>query len=543
MLLKRFMILNNIKIENFLSISKAEIDFEDYQGITLITGENKDANPPISNGSGKSSIIEALIFGLFGKTIRKTVDKTVSNQYSKKGCSITLRVNDNILIERSKKPSRLRVYVGGKDISKENASKTQFELDKMLNTSYKSTLASLIFGQHNTVNFIAANPEEKRTLIQKYLGIEKIFKLREGTLKLKGEASSLMKETEVQANVYQKEIDFIENKLKECKKNIHQGKQLLDKPEIIDLLETKTLDEIFDIEQNKESLTTEVTALSQKRHDLSTFLNQNKKTIKFLGVSECENCKWINPSNESKLKELKTENNKITQKMSQFATKIKSMTKKFDSVNIVLSNQDIETLKGLTHFITEETSLLSSKERYEKMFDSSMEEAEGHKRTYEVYKFWEKAFSEKGLIKYIIRNILDFLNQRCNYYLAFLSQGMFHVNLLEDLNVKIFQSSTEKDYNVMSGGEKRRLDLAITLTLNDLASLVNNTQTDVVFFDEAVENLDKEGIKGFISLLYDIAKTKKIFIITHNPYFLSLLDGVPEVVVTKKDGFSTIKGV
>ena len=220
MLLKRFMILNNIKIENFLSISKAEIDFEDYQGITLITGENKDANPPISNGSGKSSIIEALIFGLFGKTIRKTVDKTVSNQYSKKGCSITLRVNDNILIERSKKPSRLRVYVGGKDISKENASKTQFELDKMLNTSYKSTLASLIFGQHNTVNFIAANPEEKRTLIQKYLGIEKIFKLREGTLKLKGEASSLMKETEVQANVYQKEIDFIENKLKECKKNI-----------------------------------------------------------------------------------------------------------------------------------------------------------------------------------------------------------------------------------------------------------------------------------------------------------------------------------
>ena len=82
--------------------------------------------------------------------------------------------------------------------------------------------------------------------------------------------------------------------------------------------------------------------------------------------------------------------------MSQLATKIKTVTKKFDSVNIVLSNQDVDTLKGLTQFITEETSLLSSKERYEEMFDTSMEEAEAHKRTYEIYKFWEKAFSEKG---------------------------------------------------------------------------------------------------------------------------------------------------
>ena len=105
--------INTIKIENFLSIKDISIDFESFDNLVRMVGVNQDTRPHSSNGAGKSSIIEAVVFGLFGKTVRKTTDKSLKNIHTKGKCKVTLVVNDDVVIERTKKPPRLSVVAGG----------------------------------------------------------------------------------------------------------------------------------------------------------------------------------------------------------------------------------------------------------------------------------------------------------------------------------------------------------------------------------------------------------------------------------------------
>jgi len=534
------MILNKIKIRNFLSISEIDLDFSKFEGVTLIKGINNDFSIPTSNGSGKSAIIEAVIWGLFGKTIRKTVEKTLSHFVTAKGCFVELVVNDDIIIRRGKKPSKLEVISDGKNISKESVPKTQEELEKLLDVSYKSTLASLVFGQHNSVNFIASSPEEKRNLIQRYLSVDKIFELRDSTLKLKSGANSSLKEEQTKFNIYKKELDFISEKMKRSKKAIKEGSSLLQNPKILDLIKKKSLEELYDQEAFRENLSSEIADLIRQKETLNKLIIQNKELIDFLTNSKCQNCGFRVEANTKKMEEVKEDLEEIRRKIKKVEISLKKKSKEHDNVTIQLSNCDLDVLRDLSKMESELTSLKDSEKRYKEMYSSSAGKAEVYKKKYELFKFWERAFSEKGLIKYIIRNVLGFLNKRCNHYLSFLSNSTFKINLLDDLTIDIFHGTCQKHYDVLSGGEKRRLEMSVTLALNDLASLSNNTQTDLVFFDEAVENLDTEGVKGFFNLLKEISKIKKIFVITHNQYLKSLLDDITTITVEKTESKSKV---
>ena len=99
--------INSIKIEGFLSVKEAEINFDNYFGITNIVGLNEDTTPVSSNGAGKSTIIEAVSFALFGRTIRKTTEKNLRYSLAKVPCKVTITVNDNVVITRTKKPPSL----------------------------------------------------------------------------------------------------------------------------------------------------------------------------------------------------------------------------------------------------------------------------------------------------------------------------------------------------------------------------------------------------------------------------------------------------
>ena len=93
----------------------------------------------------------------------------------------------------------------------------------------------------------------------------------------------------------------------------------------------------------------------------------------------------------------------------------------------------------------------------------------------------------------------------------------------------------------MSGGEKRKINLAIMLGLKDLLLLTDKSHVDLIFFDEVAENIDDEGVLGLHQLLLEIKKTKTLFVITHNKYLKTLLDSSPRVSIIKTNGISTIK--
>lgn len=94
----------------------------------------------------------------------------------------------------------------------------------------------------------------------------------------------------------------------------------------------------------------------------------------------------------------------------------------------------------------------------------------------------------------------------------------------------------------LSGGEKRKVSLAVMLGLQELLKVAHNQKNNIMFFDEVGENLDREGLDGLYILLSELKKDKTLFVITHNNYLKSLMDNAKTITMIKSNGVSKLKG-
>ena len=189
----------------------------------------------------------------------------------------------------------------------------------------------------------------------------------------------------------------------------------------------------------------------------------------------------------------------------------------------------------------DETNYSELREDFTQAVADAQSEKDKDKTWYEVMRFWEKAFSEQGVIKHIINNILEYFNEQCNYYLSYLTNSNYFVEFDRELNEKIETDGKLVQYISLSGGEKRKINLAIMLGLKDLLILTDKSHVDLLFFDEVAENIDEAGIHGLYQLLLEIKKNKTVFVITHNKYLKTLLDSSPRLSIIKHKGISKIK--
>ena len=207
-----------------------------------------------------------------------------------------------------------------------------------------------------------------------------------------------------------------------------------------------------------------------------------------------------------------------------------------------ISSQDYSSVLALKDLVSKKKIYEGQIEEYNSKLSESRNKKIEFNKKYEIMRFWEKAFSEQGIIKYIIRNVLSYFNDRINYYLSFLTNDGYYLEFDEELSEKILVSDEEVHYISLSGGEKRKINLSVLLALRDLLSLTDKNQLDIIFFDEVAENLDEEGIQGLHLLLNEIKKTKNVFVITHNKHLKTLLDSSPRITIIKTRGESKIIG-
>ena len=526
--------IDKIKIENFYSFKDVSLNVSDYSGLTIIKGANKDTGG--SNGSGKSALVEAIYFGLTGKTIRKSTEDSLVNNQAKKKCLVEIHLihnNEYVVITRQKKPTKLNFLVGDKDSTKESVGATQQAIDEYFNINHKVLLASMFFGQSNDINFLDCSPDDKRTIIRNFLNLDDIFNLRD---KIRGHKSSFyqtMKEKDAVAEENRKTISKLDNKVKE----IEEGKKAFSNYDEYTL--SLTLDDILEGEKKERDLNftlsahrKEIDAFEDEIEDLQDRIKDPSR------IDVCDKC----GSETQTTVDPTLLQNRVT-RMETTTAELKRQVKMLEATrwSPPITSRDFSQLEEYRNLCRDETNYEYMKAELLVGIEEALQVKDDNKTWYEVMRFWEKAFSEQGVIKHIINNVLDYFNSRCNFYLSYLTNSKYFVEFDQQLAEKIETEGRLVQYISLSGGEKRKINLAVTLGLKDLLLLTDKSHLDLLFFDEVAENIDEEGIDGLYQLLQEIKKDKSIFIITHNKHLKTLLDSSPRLAIIKHKGISTIK--
>ena len=527
--------IKRLTAKNFYSFKELDVDFSNFNGITRILGRNKDSGG--SNGAGKSALFEAVTWGIYGSTIRKSTEAALINSQAGKDCSVCVEIEKKgigtIVITRSKKPTFLNVEVNGVLINKGNATQTQEAIEELLETDHKSFLASVVFGQHSTFTFLDATPEDKRKIIKNCFNLDEIFSKRASVKELKSS--------------YQGELKVISALMT----NLVEESEAL-KAEVPDkkykLIELPSLEEILESErkiaENERHIREYQRSLKKNRAKLDN-LNTLIDDGVYENEEECHVCNSVYTKSQTKedLANLCGLADELSLRIKEEEVLIKDLRDINETSKPKISssewaeynkkNKQIENAQSSIHRLSQVSAQLEEYEAKRLELDSLLE----------VMKFWEIAFSEKGLIRYIIRNILDYFNLRSNEYASILTGGQFSLEFNDELNETICNNNVETKYISLSGGEKRKVNLAIMLALQDLSSKISRTDCNLLFFDEVCDNIDNPGILAVNNLLRTLESQnpeKKVLVITHNNYLQELLGDTNAITVRKHKGISKV---
>ena len=528
--------IQKISVRNFYSFKEFELDFANLQGVLRILGENKDTGG--SNGSGKSAILEAITWGLFGRTIRKSTEKALVNSQEGKDLFVGLKIEKEgvgtLEIERTKRHTSLNLTINGENLNKENAAETQKLIEEILETDYKSYLASVVFGQHSDFAFLDSTPEDKRKIIRNCFNLDDMFGKRMAVKSLKSSYTAELKAIQLFQDKLTSERDSLEKQVPD------QDYKFVELPELETILTAEK--EILTLTKNCGEI---YTRLKKTKVSLKKLKDAEKLGV-YTEKKECPVCKGTYKKCQDH-----TEVERITKE-------IRDLERNIDMDTSLIENNDDKILKLKPQYTSSEWAEWNNTNRLIENsqvivdrlktvndqiadYDAKINELT---TLVEVMKFWELAFSEKGLIKYIIRNILDYFNLKSKEFISILTKNQISIEFTDELVETITNNGVVTEYISLSGGEKRKVNMAIMLALQDLGAKISRTNCNVIFFDEVCDNIDDSGIEAVNNLLGALKAQypeKVLMLITHNTLLQDLLSESQYITVTKKKGISRLR--
>jgi DNA repair exonuclease SbcCD ATPase subunit len=175
-------------------------------------------------------------------------------------------------------------------------------------------------------------------------------------------------------------------------------------------------------------------------------------------------------------------------------------------------------------------------EKLVKAIKASEQEVATATEDLKYYSFWEEGFGKKGLVVYLLEQMIRFLNNKVEFYLNILSKGQIRLEFDKYLDFKI----SGLNYRNCSSGERKRVDLAVLLALYDLTNLRNKQSFNILILDEVLDSIDKAGVEAVKDLLLELNKRiPTILVISHNNYLAEYFPTT--VTVVKENGISRIE--
>ena len=543
-------VFKSVQWKNFLSTGNSPNKvLLNRSQTTLIIGKN---------GEGKSTILDALCFSLFGKPFRNINKGQLVNSINGKGCSVEIEFDINgkeYKIIRGIKPNVFEIWQDGEMINQDAASRDYQKIleQQVLKLNYKTFTQVVILGSASFVPFMQLPTTQRREVIEDILDI-RIFSTMNSLLKEK------VQETK-------DAITTIENEIFTAKTKVDSQTQIIKtiseaKTSAIESIETKisaNTTEILQAEGEIGSIISEIDTLKASINDKETIDEDidKAKSIRSKLLQKIETCEHnteffsehdVCPScsqdiaeeykegiikdlnakmldNNTKIGELEIILSNLNDKLSQINKVVEQITDKNIELStrnstVTLLNKQIKELEAETQRVKSDTTNLD--EEKSKLKDLAKEAIGkiGQKTQLQEQRNLEDVanilLKDTGIKTAIIREYLPIMNKLINKYLQAMD-AYIHFELDEAFNESV-KSRFRDDftYASFSEGEKMRIDLAILFTWRQIAKMKNSVNTNLLLLDEIFDSsLDTAGTDYFLNLMNQFGDNTNIFVISH----------------------------
>lgn len=594
-------IFNNIEIKNFLSVGDDPLLLNFKKGINLITGENKDTGG--KNGIGKSTISDALYWCLFGNTLRELKKQNIQHIKNKKTCVVKLNFcikkekEEKIYsIERILDPAKITIICDNVDITPSTLAKSDELIRFLIGVNEEVFQNAIIMSTNNTLPFMAQKKVDKRKFIE---GIFQLNIFSDILLKTRSEFNDVKKQNDILSNNFinqqknlqifenqkqngeenkNKKIKEFENKIEETKKEIKKLKQeKIDSVENIKKSIKEETNKIKILEKGKNQSQIKIDEFYKNKIKLTSFLEQlNKEKQKLLNkentcpVCNREFCEKDLMIIEEKIndieKQIKNTNIELEKVVNLEKTKIEEFQKINSGIqkiqkNIQKLNEDL--IKSTTHH-QKINNLIEKIKEYEKYikeiknekldYDQNIEkcqkeitrienELKNVKKSLQILNSAKFIVSEEGIKTFIVKKMIKILNQRLNFYLKRMGSPCI-CEFNEMFEETIYNHiGKECSYFNFSGGERKRIDVAILFMFQDILRLYSNTFLSVNMYDELFDSaLDDNGINDILKILKEKVEKyeESVYIITHKNINQKAINDV--IFLEKNNGVTKLIG-
>ena len=562
-----------IRWKNFLSTGDhlSEIDFT-KNGTNLIVG---------TNGTGKSTVLDALTFSLFNKPFRKINKSQLVNATNEKDTKVEVEFNINgkqYLVRRCMKPNLFEIEVDGQKMHKQADDRAMQKIleENILKVNYKSFTQIVILGSSAFVPFMQLSGTNRREVIEDLLDI-RIFSAMNSIIKDK------IRKQKEDIQVLDLKKDNVKDKLEMQEKFIEEldnrGKEnIKGKKDKINTLITDAdncveenqsiQDQVFDLTKEQEKVTganKKLKSLNNLKGKISNKVSTITKEHKFFTENKvCPTCTQDIEESfrlnritdaQTKAKELQSgykeleeaikneeERERLFTKLTKEITKLNNDISQ-NNTRISGYNRQIRDLESEIQKITDQLANRNTEHGKLAEFNNSLQsifkELADRKTEIMYHDFAYTLLKDDGVKTKIIKKYLPLINQQVNRYLQMMD---FYINFkLDEEFSETIESPIHENfsYSSFSEGEKMRIDLALLFTWREVARVKNSVNTNLLIMDEVFDSsLDGMGTDEFLKIIRYVIKDANIFVISHKPDLTDKFESV--IRFEKVKGFSQL---
>ena len=566
-------LFETIRWKNFLSTGNHFTEIKlDNESTTLIVG---------TNGAGKSTVLDALTFSLFGKPFRKISKGQLINTTNEKDCKVEVEFSiaeTQWKVVRGIKPNLFEIHRNGLCMDQfSNANDQQKWLEKnVLKMNYKSFTQIVILGSSTFVPFMQLTASTRREVIEDLLDIkifssmnslikDKIREIKEEVKTLDLKKESLNDKVKMQKNFIEElesesqgRIEDNQSKIKTLgiEVNTHLEKNEMIQGDIDDLTRTQEVvtgakGKLVELGMLRGKISNRVSTITKDHkfftdHTVCPTCGQDiEEEFRINKIADAQDKAKELQSGYKELEEAIKKEEEREHQFTQLSQEITKLTHGISKNNTRISGcqrqiRDLESeIQRLTEQLADRNTEHEKLESFRENLANTYENLASQKDIINYYNFSYGLLKDGGVKSKIIKKYLPLINQQINRYLQIMD---FYINftLDEEFNETV-QSPIHDNfsYSSFSEGEKMRIDLALLFTWREVARFKNSVNTNLLILDEVFDSsLDDVGIEYFTKIIRFVIKDANVFIISHKTGMDDKFDDV--LKFEKVKGFSRL---